>query len=401
MSKLKLAVETILILGIAFLLFFTGHNWMKAEISDNVHELSGTVISVDNSEIIQAGAGAVGIQTALVVLGEGKWKGEQVSAINHLNGQLDMDEIYSAGDKILLAIQIDNDQVTYAKAINMYRQNWELALFALFAVALVLYSQFIGLKALFSFVASLGLLWCYYIPNLLNGADPLPLSLSVLILLSMAIILTVAGVTRHGIAAFLGTVSGLGVTLGLTLFFGDKLHLGGMTAPFAQTLLMQGNYGLNLQHIFYSAVLLGASGAAMDIAMDVSVSMNEIKIKRPDIEMRDLIQSGFNVGRMVIGTMATTLLLAYSGGYLTMLMVFVSQGTSFTRIVNMKLVAAEIFRILIGSIGLLMVAPVTAIIAGILLSVYADAKQSGQADALSPTGRRVSPPAPPQGDASP
>jgi len=61
------------------------------------------------------------------------------------------------------------------------------------------------------------------------------------------------------------------------------------------------------------------------------------------------------------------LLLAYSGGYLTMLMVFVSQGTSFTRILNMKLVAAEIFRILIGSIGLLMVAPVTAVFAGILL----------------------------------
>lgn len=378
MSKLKLAVEAVLIMTIAIVLFFAGQRWMEKEHSGNVHELSGTVISVDNSEIIQAGAGAVGIQTALVVLSEGKWKGEQVSAINHLNGQLDMDEIYSAGDTILLAIQADNQQITYAKVINMYRQNWELALFVLFAVALILYSRLIGLKALFSFVASLGLLWCYYIPNLLNGANPLPLSLSVLVLLSMVIILTVAGATRHGIAAFLGTVSGLGVTLVLTLFFGDKLHLGGMTAPFAQTLLMQGNYGLNLQHIFYSAVLLGASGAAMDIAMDVSVSMNEIKNKRPDIEMRELIQSGFNVGRMVIGTMATTLLLAYSGGYLTMLMVFVSQGTSFTRIVNMKLVSAEIFRILIGSIGLLMVAPVTALIAGVLLSVYAEGKQPSQ-----------------------
>jgi uncharacterized membrane protein len=119
--------------------------------------------------------------------------------------------------------------------------------------------------------------------------------------------------------------------------------------------------------------MLGASGAAMDIAMDISVSMNEIKIKRPDIGVQELIQSGFNVGRMVIGTMATTLLLAYSGGYLTMLMVFVSQDTSFTRIVNMKLVAAEIFRILIGSIGLLMVAPVTAIIAGVLLTIRLDA----------------------------
>ncbi|OBQ51706.1 YibE/F family protein [Halodesulfovibrio spirochaetisodalis] len=372
MSRLKRIVEALLLLGIVILLFLTGQKWFETDRSGNIHELSGTVLSVDNSEIFQAGAGTVGNQTVLVIVNEGHWKGEQVTAVNHLNGQMDMDELYQPGDTILLAIQVKDQQITHAKAINTFRQNWELVLFILFAVALIAYSRIIGLKALFSFVASLGLLWCYYIPNLLNGADPLPLSLSVLVLLSMVIILTVAGATRHGIAAFLGTISGLAVTLILTLFFGDKLNLGGMTTPFSTTLLVQGNYGLNMQHIFYSAVLLGASGAAMDIAMDVSVSMNEIKLKRPDITMRELIQSGFNVGRMVIGTMATTLLLAYSGGYLTMLMVFVSQGTSFTRIVNMKLVAAEIFRILIGSIGLLMVAPVTALIAGVLLTAYVE-----------------------------
>ncbi|MCP4116055.1 MAG: YibE/F family protein [Desulfobacteraceae bacterium] len=369
MSKLKTVTEIGLILAAVIVLFLVGRHWLGADDTGNVHEVPGTVITVDNSEILQAGIAAVGVQTATVVISGGGWKGVQVEAVNHLNGQLDMDEIYVPGDKILLAVQVVDRKITDAKAINSYRQNWELILFAVFAVALVAYSGLVGLKALLSFMGSLGLLWCFYIPNLLNGAPPLPLSLAVLVLLSMVIILTVAGVTRQGIAAFLGTVSGLAVTLVLTLFFGDKLHLGGMTAPFSSTLLMQGNYSLNLQHIFYSAVLLGASGAAMDIAMDVSVSMNEIKLKRPDIGVRELIQSGFNVGRMVIGTMATTLLLAYSGGYLTMLMVFVSQGTSFTRIVNMKLVAAEIFRILIGSIGLLMVAPVTALIAGVLLTV--------------------------------
>lgn len=369
MSKFKTVAELIFILVALILLFLTGQRWLGAGDTGNVHELPGMVIEVDNEDILRSGAGAVGIQTATVVIGAGEWKGVRVEAVNHLNGQLDMDEIYAPGDKILLAVQVVDHQITDAKAINSYRQNWELVLFAVFAVALVAYSRLIGLKALLSFMASLGLLWGFYIPSLLNGAAPLPLTLVVLVLLSVVIILTVAGITRQGIAAFLGTVCGLAVTLGLTIFFGARLNLSGMTTPFSTTLLVQGGYGLNMQHIFYSAVLLGASGAAMDIAMDVSVSMNEIKLKRPDIGVRELIQSGFNIGRMVIGTMATTLLLAYSGGYLTMLMVFVSQGTSFTRIVNMKLVAAEIFRILIGSIGLLMVAPVTALIAGVLLNV--------------------------------
>ena len=72
-------------------------------------------------------------------------------------------------------------------------------------------------------------------------------------------------------------------------------------------------------------------------------------------------------GRDVIGTMTTTLLLAYSGGYLTLLMLFQIRHSSFTRIINMKIISAEIMRTLIGSIGLIIVAPITAIIAGILM----------------------------------
>ncbi|WP_222705767.1 YibE/F family protein [Salidesulfovibrio onnuriiensis] len=376
MSPRNILTTATLVAAFIFILYLTQQSSTHPAAIENVHEVSGVVISVDNSEIIRSGAGSVGYQKATVVLSDSRWKGEKVDAANLLNGQLEMDEVYAPGDKILLAIQIQDDKITSARAINTYRQNWELALFAVFAVALVLYARFIGVKALCSFVAALAALWYFYIPNLLEGVSPLPLSLAVLTLLSMVIIFTVAGVTRHGIAAFLGTVCGLAATLVLTLYFGDKLDLAGMTTPFSTLLLVQGAYHLNFQHIFYAAVLLGASGAAMDIAMDVSASMNEIKSKRPDIGTRELIESGFTIGRQVIGTMATTLLLAYSGGYLTMLMVFVSQGTSASRIVNMKLVAAEIFRVLIGSIGLLMVAPATAVIAGVLLNTELGRKRS-------------------------
>ncbi len=335
-------------------------------------EMPGVVLSVDNSQLLQAGIANIGVQFTRVMLTNGEHKGGIVTADNHMMGQLDLDEIYHPGDTILLAVQVIDHEITNAKAINKYRQNWELILFAVFAVVLVLYSRIVGIKALLSFVASLLILWYVYLPNLLAGKEPLLLSLVVLILLAMVIIFSVAGFSRKGLAAFIGTISGLVVTLALTLFFGSKLGLMGMTTPFSTTLIMSGHFDLNMQHIFYSAVLLGASGAAMDIAMDVSASMGEIKIKRPDISTRELIQSGYTIGRMVIGTMATTLLLAYSGGYLTMLMVFVSQGTSATRIVNMKIVAAEIFRVLIGSIGLLMVAPVTAVVAGLLLGLSVD-----------------------------
>lgn len=343
----------------------------------SVYEIPGTVILVDNSKLQGTGLTSLGVQSLEVVLTGAPFKGKVVRADNHMMGQWDLDEIYVKGDHILLAVQAQGGEVTSrAKAINTYRQHWEFILFVLFVLLLVAYAGIIGLKALASFMAVLLIIWFFFLPGLLRGIPPLFLSFWMLIFLSGVIIFSVAGFTRKGTAAFLGTLSGLFVTLGLTFFFGKMLKLNGMTAPFASTLILTGHFRLDMQGIFYSAVLLGASGAAMDIAMDISASMDEIKVKRPDMGMEELVRSGLTIGRTVIGTMATTLLLAYSGGYLTMLMLFVSQETSFTRIINMKLVAAEIFRVLMGSIGLLMVAPVTALLAGFLLCIPKLQKQS-------------------------
>lgn len=82
------------------------------------------------------------------------------------------------------------------------------------------------------------------------------------------------------------------------------------------------------------------------------------------------MRSGMNVGRSVIGTMTTTLLLAYSGGYLSLLMVFAAQGTPVINVLNLKYVAAEIMHTLIGSIGLVTVAPFTALMSGLLLVTH-------------------------------
>ena len=148
-----------------------------------------------------------------------------------------------------------------------------------------------------------------------------------------------------------------------------------MTQAFAETLLFSGNTSLNMRDIFFSAVVIGASGASMDIAMDVSASISEIKIKRPDIGPIELIKSGFNVGKAVIGTMTTTLLLAYSGSYLPLLMLFMVQNSSFSRILNLKIVSAEIMRTLVGSIGLVLVAPLTAVFAGFIIGKVKEKKE--------------------------
>lgn len=333
----------------------------------NSVEVRATVLEADNSNMVQSGLTKIGAQRLLIEIAEGRFKGQRVQAANTLLGQMEFDTYYKPGDKIIAALLLDNNQIKAARAVELYRQNWQLVLFGLFVICLIAYAGLVGLKALFSFVASIFIVWTVLIPGLLKGNNPLLLSGLVLLMLTAVIIFSVAGFTKTGLAAFIGTICGLLVTIAVTIIFGDKMFLSGMSSPYAATLLFSGHINLNIQQIFYAAIIIGASGAAMDIAMDVAAAMAEIKANCPEIEGRELIRSGLNVGRAVIGTMTTTLLLAYSGGYLTLLMLFMTKDTSFVRIINMQIVAAEIMRTVAGSIGLVLVAPITAVAGGWIL----------------------------------
>lgn len=137
---------------------------------------------------------------------------------------------------------------------------------------------------------------------------------------------------------------------------------------YSESLLYAGYQNLNLTQIFMSGIFIGASGAMMDLAVDITSAVNEVIEKKPDISWREASRSGMNVGRAAMGTMTTTLLLAYSGGYIALLMVFMAQGTPVDHILNYKYVASEVLDTVVGSFGLVTVAPFTAAVAGLLLT---------------------------------
>jgi uncharacterized membrane protein len=104
----------------------------------------------------------------------------------------------------------------------------------------------------------------------------------------------------------------------------------------------------------------------MDLAMDISASMHEIAEKKPEIGFVEHVASGMAIGRSVIGTMTTTLLLAYSGSYIALLMLFMGLGVPLPTILNKNFVAAEVVNTIVGSFGLVTVAPFTALTGGLI-----------------------------------
>jgi len=147
-----------------------------------------------------------------------------------------------------------------------------------------------------------------------------------------------------------------------------SFHLNGAVKPYAETLLYSGYAQLNLTRIFLATVFLGSSGAVMDLAMDVAASIDEVASHHPGIGFWRLFTSGLRVGRAVVGTMTTTLLLAYSGGFMALFMVFMAQGVPLVNVFNMSHVAAEVLNTVVGSFGLVLVAPFTALVGAWLMA---------------------------------
>jgi uncharacterized membrane protein len=350
----------------------------------------GEVIGVENSGVQQFGMIKSGDQSVTLKLLEGKFKDRIVQANNPLLGHMNLDKLFFVGDTVLVVLSLDEQgEIIFANPQDHYRIGFEFALLLLFALALLLFGGWTGIKALLSFVFAGLMLWKILVPGLLKGYDPLLLALATVALLTAVIIFLVAGLTRKGLVAFCGAFLGVATSCVLAVYFTGKLHVHGAVMPFAETLLYSGYGHLDLSHIFIAAVFLAASGAVMDLAMDVAASMNELAVKNQEIGRLELIRSGVRVGRAVVGTMTTTLLLAYSGGYITLLMAFMAQGVPLVNLFNLIYVAAEVLKTLVGSFGLVMVAPFTAVMGGMLLTGNRRLPHRQEARSQSAVGRQI------------
>ncbi len=337
-------------------------------VDEGASSCKGLVLDVDDSDVQTLGLVRTGEQQVKLEIEDGPFKGRVVSGTNPLLGQMDRDKLFAPGDKALVVLTTDADgEIIYVNPQEHYRLGLEFQLFAAFALLLAAFGGWTGVKALLSFLFAGLAIWKILIPLTLKGVDPVLISLAVVAFLCAAIIFLVAGPTRKGATAFLGAFLGVLTSCALAVYFVGELHLHGAVMPFAETLLYSGYGHLNLTKIFIAAVFLAASGAVMDLAMDVSASMSEVVESNPEISRGAAVMSGIRVGRAVVGTMTTTLLLAYSGGYITLLMAFMAQGIPLANTFNLVYVAAEVLKTLVGSFGLVMVAPFTALAGGFIL----------------------------------
>lgn len=324
------------------------------------------VTAVDDSDVMVINIVTTGSQHLEAVLLAGPHKGETIRVVNSLTGKLELDELYREGEQLLVQYPVADGKPGTGIARGHYRIHVEIILLILFAALLVVVAGATGLKALVSFAFAALMIWKVMIPLFLSGIDPIAPALGVVACLTGAISFLVGGLNRKGLTTFLGAFLGMVLTAALALLFARLFQVHGAVRPYAETLLYSGYYDLKLTRIFTATIFLAASGAVMDLAMDIAAAMDEIKAKHPGIGYWEHVFSGMRVGRSVIGTMTTTLLLAYSSSYMFMLMLFAAQGLPMIQMFNINYVAAEVLNTLVGSFGLVTVAPFTALVGAAL-----------------------------------
>lgn len=275
---------------------------------------------------------------------------------------MDKSKEVSKGDSILLV----NNSIGWYFG-GYVRTNKLLGMGFLFIFCLLLF----GRKKGFNTVLSLGLtctaIFAVFIPSILSGKNIYLMSILICVYTMIVTPLIVIGYNKKSLAAITGCTGGVMVSGIITLIMDKALYLTGITDEHSRYLInLPGGLELNLRAIIFAGIIIGAMGAVMDVAISISSSLWEIKEKAKSITFKELVASGITIGRDIMGTMADTLILAYIGSSLTVVLILSIFSGSVLGLFNSEMIAVEILQALAGSLGILFAMPLTAFFSSLI-----------------------------------
>lgn len=339
----------------------------QKQIYVNSEGVKAKVVEVNNKGVYSTGMIQQGDQRCTIEILEGEHKGQQVEGMNLLTGKLEFDKMFKPGDEAWVLLELDSsNEVIFANMVDYYRIDQQIFLIGLFVILIIAFSGFTGVRTLLSFSFALFSIVKILIPCLLKGIPPLLVALMVGNLLTVITLLLVAGCNKKAYTAIISSMICSLMTCLLAVVFGDLFKMHGAVMDWSESLLYAGYQHLDLTAIFQAGIYLACSGAILDLAIDISAALDEVIKNNPSVSRANLIKSGLSIGKSVVGSQTTTLLLAYMGSYITILMVYMAQGTPLMSILNSQKVSSEILHTFVGCIGLVLVSPLTAIICGIV-----------------------------------
>lgn len=269
------------------------------------------------------------------------------------------------GDKVLLYNETNYEGKSVWYFMEYSRTSALLILTIVFLALIVVFGRTKGLKTLVSLVFTVLSIFIVYIPAILGGQNIYAWTIVTCAFITISTVILVYGYSRKTFATALGCIAGVLVAGILTLIMNGVLRLTGFVDENA-IYLEQLNSSIDLKAIIFGGILIGAVGAIMDVSIDIASSLNEVASKMEKPDFKEIVKSGFNIGKDIMGTMTNTLILAYIGSSLSTVLLLTASSHSIAYLFNLEMIAVEILQALAGSIGILTTIPLTSVIAAAL-----------------------------------
>ena len=284
------------------------------------------------------------------------------------NQNIDVANKLSKGDKVYVYANFEDGKLVGDMAIQYFdKTNLIIFIIVIYSLAIILIGGLNGVKALVGLVVTIVAIFTFMIPAIYNGADAMLVTILVSIAVTFFTFLVVSGFKKKTFAAIIGTISGILVASLFAYAFGNMMKLTGISDETMMLTTLENASNFNFKNIMFAGIVIGALGACMDVGMSIASALSEMREEIPDISVKRLIKAGMNIGKDVMGTMTNTLILAYVGSAMTIILLFMGFDFKMYDIINQEMIAEEVLRAVAGSFGLVCTIPLTAIISAFMM----------------------------------
>lgn len=302
----------------------------------------------------------LGTQKLRVLIKTGDHAGQTVEVTNDLAATHNIE----AAEGMSVVVKVDDPQGSVEPFYSVFNYDRTVpiaAILALFVLIMVLIGGLKGLKSLVGLVFSLFTIMEFLLPTIYHGASPILMGCVTALIITVLNMVLLNGPSRKTVAAIISTMMGVLAAVVLYLVFSGAMRLSGYNLDQAEELLaVHSATGLDVGQIMFVGVVISALGAVMDMCMSVASSLFEMARLREGMDERQVMASGMNIGRDMIGTMCMTLILAFAGTAIASLLVMVAYGAQLDTLLASDFVASELLQSFIGGMAVVLSVPITA-----------------------------------------
>lgn len=360
--------------------FLAGYDSSQNPNADDTKYLKAKVVSVDSakvSEMMQS-SDKVYMQTDVTFTAEvlsGDMKGERLTAYQTISDYASVKKKQvEEGDKIVLINSEYNlDETSQSTSGSSWffaeyaRSDAMIGLGLLFVFSVLFFGRGKGINTIISLALTCLAVICVHIPAVLAGKNIYLWTAITCVYMIVMTLTLVNGYSQKTLAAVLGCIGGVAISAILCVIMQKIIFLTGFVDEQEVFLLnLNPQNPIDLVGVVYSAILIGAVGAIMDVSVDISSSLSELSRKVGKVPFGDMFSSGIRIGRDIMGTMANTLVLAYIGSSLSTVLLLAAYNTSTLYLFNMENIVIELLQSLVGSLGILFCIPFTAAVSSFI-----------------------------------